>query len=105
MLIIGSQPERNLLAIVSSSRDENYSREVNNLENLMVHDLEAVVKGNDTVRIVKHRNLERRLPGIDFAIMDRTSNSAIICELKWFAATDSAKEVYAKEDEITHGCD
>ena len=26
-----------------------------------------------------------------------------ICETKWFAAADSSKEVYAKEDEINHG--
>ncbi len=28
----------------------------------------------------------------------------MICETKWFAAADSTKEVYAKEDEITKGC-
>jgi hypothetical protein len=38
-------------------------------------------------------------------VFDRTSNAALICETKWFAAADSTKEVYAKEDEITHGCE
>jgi len=38
-------------------------------------------------------------------VLDRASNSALICETKWFAAADSTKEVYAKEDEITHGCE
>lgn len=34
----------------------------------------------------------------------RHLNSALICETKWFAPADSSKEVYAKEDEINHGC-
>lgn len=105
MLIMGSQPERNLLAVVSSKRDDNYSKEVNDLEDLMVCDLESVIIENDNVQIVKHRNLVGRLPDIDFAVLDKTTRSAMICELKWFAAADSAKEVYAKEDEITHGCE
>lgn len=104
MLIMGSRPERNLLAVVSSKSDREYSKEVNDLEDLMVDDLEAVIDVGDNVQIVKHKNLGGRLPDVDFAILDQITNSALVCELKWFAAADSAKEVYAKEDEITHGC-
>jgi hypothetical protein len=104
MLFIGSRPERNLLAVVSSNKDHEYSKEVNDLENLMVTDLESVIADDANVQIVKHKKLGGTLPDIDFAICDKSTNSALICELKWFAAADSAKEVYAKEDEITHGC-
>lgn len=104
MLIMGSRPERNLLAVVSSKRDREYSKEVNDLEDLMVAEMESKIDAGDNVQIVKHKNLGGRLPDIDFAVLDRTTNSALVCELKWFAAADSAKEVYAKEDEITHGC-
>lgn len=42
---------------------------------------------------------------MDFGLLDTVSNAALLCELKWFAAADSSKEVYAREDEITHGCE
>ncbi len=101
ILFMGSRPERNLLAVVSSRHDGEYSKEVNDLEGLMVSELESYVSSPD---IAKHKHLRDDLPDIDFAVFDRTTNSAIICETKWFAAADSTKEVYAKEDEITHGC-
>ena len=101
ILFMGSRPERNLLAVVSSRHDREYSKEVNDLEGLMVSELESHISSTD---VAKHKHLRDDLPDIDFAVFDRTTNSAIICETKWFAAADSTKEVYAKEDEITHGC-
>lgn len=101
MLFVGSRPERNLLAVVSTRHDTAYSKEVNDLEGLMVSELESFVKSED---IVKHKHLRNDLPDLDFAVLDRETNSALICETKWFAAADSSKEVYAKEDEINHGC-
>ncbi len=101
ILFIGSRPERNLLAVVSTRCDSKYSKEVNDLEGLMVSELEGYVNSSE---IIKHKHLRNDLPDIDFAVYDRTSNSALICETKWFAAADSTKEIYAKEDEITHGC-
>lgn len=101
ILFMGSRPERNLLAVVSTMHDREYSKEVNDLEGLMVAELESFVPSS---KIVKHRHLKDDLPDIDFAILDEAACSAMICEMKWFAAADSAKEVYTKEDEITHGC-
>lgn len=102
VLFMGSRPERNLLAVVGANHDSKYSKEVNELEGLMVSELEGMINSKD---IAKHRHLRDDLPDIDFAVLDRASNSALICETKWFAAADSTKEVYAKEDEITHGCE
>ena len=67
----------------------------------MVLELESYVSSPN---VAKHKHLRDDLPDIDFAVFDRTTNSVIICETKWFSAADSTKEVYAKEDEITHGC-
>ena len=105
ILIMGSKPERNLLAVISSNGDKEYSKEVNDLEGLMIQELEDAVLGKENIKIVKNKKLGECLPDIDFAILDKTSNALLLCELKWFAAADSAKEVYAKEDEITHGCE
>lgn len=101
ILFMGSRPERNLLAVVSTMHDSEYSKEVNDLEGLMIAELEPFVTSPN---IIKHRHLRDDLPDIDFAILDKATCSAMICEMKWFAAADSAKEVYAKEDDITHGC-
>lgn len=101
MLFLGSRPERNLLAVISTMHDMAYSKEVNDLEGLMVSELESFVNSKN---IVKHKHLREDLPDLDFAVLDRETNSALICETKWFAAADSSKEVYAKEDEIDHGC-
>ena len=100
-LFMGSRPERNLLSVVSTRKDKEYFNEVNDLEGLMVSELESFVKSED---IAKHKHLRDDLPDLDFAVLDKETNSALICETKWFAPADSSKEVYAKEDEINHGC-
>lgn len=105
MLFVGSRPERNLLAVVNSKNDSEHSKEVNNLENLMVKEIEATIPNATTLKPAKHKNLGGHLPDVDFGLLDTASNAALLCELKWFAAADSAKEVYAREDEITHGCE
>lgn len=104
MLFLGSRPERNLLAVVSSRSDSEHSKEVNDLEDLMVQEIEAAIPRATTLKLTKHKNLGGRLPDVDFGLLDAASNAALLCELKWFAAADSSKEVYAREDEITHGC-
>lgn len=101
ILFMGSRPERNLLSVVSTMRDKEYSKEVNDLEELMVSELASFV---DSPNTVMHKQLRKDLPDIDFAVLDIATRSAMVCETKWFAAADSAKEIYSKEDEITHGC-
>ena len=100
-LFIGSRPERNILSVVSTRKDKEYFNEVNDLEGIMVSELESYVKSEN---IAKHKHLRDDLPDLDFAVLDIETNSALICETKWFAPADSSKEVYAKEDEINHGC-
>lgn len=63
------------------------------LEELMVQELENSVPQSDLLKIVKHKQLGGKLPNIDFGLCDLTSNSIMFCELKWFAAADSTKEL------------
>ena len=105
MLFVGSNPERNLLSVVSSKLDIEHSKEVNDLENLMVEEIEDILRKHSNLMIVKHRYLEKRLPDIDLGIYDPDANAVLLCELKWFMAADSTREVYAREDDITHGCE
>ena len=105
ILFMGSRPERNLLSVVSSKTDFEHSKEVNDLEDLMVQEIEEVIEDNEDLRIIKHKKLEGRLPDIDLGIFDTSSNAVLLCELKWFMEADSSKEVYAREDDITHGCE
>lgn len=104
MLFIGSRPERNLLSVVNTRRDSKHSKEVNNLEGLMAQEIEEAVSHNSRLIVVKSKELGGGLPDIDLGIYDPLSNSALLCELKWFMSADSSKEVYAREDDITHGC-
>ena len=102
ILFICSRPERNLLCVVNTKNDKNHSREVNSLEDLMIAELEQHINCKN---IVKRKKLNDSLPDIDFAIFDENTSSVLLCELKWFLEADSTKEVYAREDEITHGCE
>lgn len=104
-LFVGSKPERNLLSLVNSSKDSLHSKEVNDLEGLMVSELEANLDLKPRQKIATHKHLEDNLPDLDFALLDEDSNSVLLCELKWFTPADSTKEVYAREDDITHGCE
>lgn len=105
ILFLGSNPERNLLSLINlKNNDEKHSSEVNKLEELMVKEIEELLPNNDKVIVIKHKFLKEDLPDIDLGIMDINSNSVLLCELKWFTAADSTKEVYAREDDITHGC-
>lgn len=104
-LFTGAKPERNLLSLVNSLKDTMHSKEVNDLEGLMASELENNIDLKPRQRIAKHKHLEDNLPDLDFAILDEDSNSVLLCELKWFTPADSTKEVYAREDDITHGCE
>ena len=105
ILFMGSRPERNLLSVVSSRKDRQHSKEVNDLEDLMVTEIDESISSKDTLVIIKHKNLNKELPDIDYGIYDSLTNAVLLCEIKWFMAADSTKEVYAREDEITHGCE
>ncbi len=62
MLFVGSNPERNLLSVVSSKTDFEHSKEVNDLENLMVEEIEEILKKHSNLCRVSHHSLQENSP-------------------------------------------
>ncbi|OPY56606.1 MAG: hypothetical protein A4E55_02017 [Pelotomaculum sp. PtaU1.Bin035] len=104
-LFMSSRPERNLISLISKMSDAQYSILTNTLEVLMQDDIDRQL--GDLKGIIKVRNihLAPTLPDVDYGIYDPRTNSALICELKWLNESDSTQEVFAREDDIEHGCD
>lgn len=104
-LFMSSRPERNLISLISKMSDAQYSVLTNTLEVLMQDDINRQLE--DLKGIIKVRNIHLALtfPDVDYGIFDPRTNSAIICELKWLNESDSTQEVFAREDDIEHGCD
>ena len=102
-LILASNPERNLIALIHKKQDKKYFSEVNGLETQMCTELKEIVPENTDICIGKH--LRDDLPDVDFGIYDKLSNSIFIAEMKWLIAADSSKEVYERQKDINHGCE
>lgn len=103
-LFMSSNPERNLMAIINKSKDRKHSIEVNQLENLMLGRIKNQIPITENLIVCSHVDIGAELPDIDFGLYDKTTNSAIICELKWLIEADSPQEVFAREDDIERGC-
>ena len=101
-LILASNPERNMIAVIQKKKDSKYSVEVNDLEDIMANELISCLP-NDTVYCTS-RHLTKELPDVDLAIYDSLSNSLLIAEMKWLIAADSTKEVIERQKDIDHGC-
>lgn len=101
-LFMGSRPERNLLALINAKHDHEHSKQVNDLERLMVSELDEVIQESDQILVRRHKVIP--VSDIDYIVLDKSTNTALLCEIKWFSAADSSQEVYAREDEINHGC-
>lgn len=101
---MSSNPERNLMAIINKSKDRKHSIEVNQLENLMLGRIKNQIPITENLIVCSHVDIGAELPDIDFGLYDKTTNSAIICELKWLIEADSPQEVFAREDDIERGC-
>lgn len=105
-LILTSKGERNLIALVQKTKDSHYSSEVNGLESKMRHELVECLNDSQAKDYITCNGIHigSDLPDVDFGIYDKTTNNCLICELKWFLDADSSSEVFAREDEIDHGC-
>ena len=102
-LFMGSRPERNLLSLINARHDSEHSKQVNDLEGLMVSELDSVIQESDQILVRRHKVIP--VSDIDYIILDKSTNTALLCEIKWFSAADSSQEVYAREDDINHGCE
>lgn len=101
-LIITSRPERNLISIIQKKSDSKYSVEVNDLEENMGKELLSALP-DKTINCIG-RKLGKGYPDVDFAIFDETTNAVLLCEMKWLIEADSTKEVFARQNDIDHGC-
>lgn len=101
-LILASNPERNLIAVIQKKNDSKYSVEVNSLEDIMADDIIRCLPEDTIYCTSKH--LSKELPDVDFAIYDSLTNAVLIAEMKWLIAADSTKEVLERRKDIDHGC-
>lgn len=103
-LFMTSNAERNLISIMNKNTDKSYFTEVNQLENIMINEIEEQYEFPNSIIKKRHIDIGAELPDVDFALYDRTTNSAIFCEMKWLTEADSPQEVFAREADIEHGC-
>lgn len=103
-LILASRPERNLISLIHKKRDKSYFDLTNLREGLMQKELSASIEKLPGVKIALNRPLPDTLPDVDYAIWDTTSNTILVCELKWLVEADSTQEVYARTQDLEHGC-
>lgn len=70
----------------------------------MQDELDAVTEKISTVLVAKNKSLPGTLPDVDYAIWDKEYNYILICELKWLVEADSTSEVFARVQDLEHGC-
>ena len=103
-LILASRPERNLISLIHKLRDKSYFSLTNLREGIMQDELDTVTQELPNILVAKNKSLPNTLPDVDYAIWDKESNSILICELKWFIEADSTPEVFARIQDLEHGC-
>lgn len=103
-LILASRPERNLISLIHKLRDKSYFDLTNLREGIMQDELDTIIGKITNVLVAKNKSLPDTLPDVDYAIWDKESNSILICELKWLIEADSTSEVFARVQDLEHGC-
>jgi len=104
-LILSSRPERNLISLIHKLKDKSYFDLTNLREGIMQEELDSIVEKLKDVLVSKNKSLPGTLPDVDYAIWDQTSNSILVCELKWLIEPDSTPEVLARIQDLEHGCE
>ena len=103
-LVLASRPERNLISLIHKLRDKSYFNLTNLREGMMQNELDSVTEGIANILVSKNKSLPDTLPDVDYAIWEKESNSILICELKWLVEADSTPEVFARIQDLEHGC-
>jgi len=103
-LILASRPERNLISLIHKLRDKSYFDLTNLREGIMQDEIDTVTGKIPNILVAKNKSLPGTLPDVDYAIWDKESNSILICELKWLVEADSTSEVFARVQDLEHGC-
>jgi len=103
-LILSSRPERNRISLIHKFRDKSYFDLTNLREEIMQDELSLVISKLPHVVVAQNKALPDQLPDVDYAIWDKESNNVLVCELKWLVEADSTSEVFARVQDIEHGC-
>ncbi len=103
-LLLSSRPERNLISLIHKLRDKSYFDLTNLREGIMQDELSLVIGKLPHVVVAQNKALPDPLPDVDYAIWDKESNTVLVCELKWLVEADSTSEVFARIQDIEHGC-
>lgn len=103
-LLLASRPERNLISLIHKLRDKSYFDLTNLREGIMQEELDTTTEGLSNILVAKNRPLPDTLPDVDYAIWDKESNAILVCELKWLVEPDSTPEVFARIQDLEHGC-
>ena len=103
-LILASRPERNLIALINKKKDKSYFTLTNLREGFMQDVFTNGITNISGIQISKNKALPGTLPDVDYSILDLTSNTVLVCELKWLVEPDSPQEVYSRSDDLEHGC-
>ncbi len=103
-LILSSRPERNLVALLHKIKDNSYFELTNLREGFMQDELDVITSNIENIMIAKNKSLPGRLPDVDYAIWDKENNTILVCELKWLIEPDSTPEVFARIQDLEHGC-
>ena len=103
-LILSSRPERNLISLIHKLRDKSYFELTNLRESMMQSELDVRAKEIPNLVIGKNKALPDPLPDVDYAMWDMLSNTILVCELKWLVEPDSTSEVFARVQDLEHGC-
>ncbi|WP_407311764.1 SEC-C metal-binding domain-containing protein [Desulfosporosinus sp. SB140] len=103
-LILASRPERNLISLIHKLRDKSYFDLTNLREGIMQNEFSSAIENLPNIKIATNKALPNRLPDADYSIWDMTSNTILVSELKWLVVSDSTQEVFARTQELEHGC-
>ena len=103
-LILSSRPEGNLISLIHKLNDKSYFDLTNLREGIMQDELDSVTEKLQNVLVAKSKALPNTLPDVDYAIWDKSSDSILICELEWLVEADSTPEVFARIQDLEHGC-
>lgn len=104
-LFLASRAERNLVMLMHKKKDRLYFNLANLKEKLMIDEISTCIGENTANQISIGVKLPDRLPDVDLVIYNKEESIALLCELKWLTEADATHEVYAREEDINHGCD
>lgn len=102
-LIMYSNPERNIISLINKVKQSTYSRLSSSKEEIMVTEFINEVSKYPNIKVESNRPLPGNLPDVDIVMFDKSTETLLVCELKWLLETDSIQEVLERDKDIEKG--